>query len=93
MTWYTDKKNARRAAAEAQGFFLEETLEADILETIRKREAEEAHGAGEGEDGEEGDRDKLFREAAEVVCSASAGLDFSAAAATEGWLRSSCAHH
>jgi S-DNA-T family DNA segregation ATPase FtsK/SpoIIIE len=67
MTWYTDKKNARRAAAEAQGFFLEETLEADILETIRKREAEEAHGGGEGEDGEEGDRDKLFREAAEVV--------------------------
>jgi S-DNA-T family DNA segregation ATPase FtsK/SpoIIIE len=66
-SWYVDKKNARRAAAEAQGFFLEETLEADILETIRKREAEEAHGAGEGEDGEEGDRDKLFREAAEVV--------------------------
>jgi S-DNA-T family DNA segregation ATPase FtsK/SpoIIIE len=65
--WYVDKKNARRAQAEAKGFFLEETLEADILETIRKREAEELHGAGEGEDGEEGDRDKLFREAAEVV--------------------------
>jgi DNA segregation ATPase FtsK/SpoIIIE, S-DNA-T family len=65
--WYVDKKNARRAQAEAKGFFLEETLEADILETIRKREAEELHGAGEGEDGQEGDRDKLFREAAEVV--------------------------
>jgi len=64
--WYTDKKNARRAAAEAQGFFLEETIEADILETIRKKEAEELAQPGE-EDGEAGDRDKLFREAAEVV--------------------------
>ena len=67
MHWYTDKKNARRAAAEAQGFFLEETIEADIIETIRKKEAEELGSAGEGEDGEAGDRDKLFREAAEVV--------------------------
>jgi S-DNA-T family DNA segregation ATPase FtsK/SpoIIIE len=66
-TWYTDKKIARRAAAEAQGFFLEETVEADILETIRKKEAEELGSAGDGEDGEAGDRDKLFREAAEVV--------------------------
>jgi S-DNA-T family DNA segregation ATPase FtsK/SpoIIIE len=66
-TWYVDKKNARRAEAEAKGFFLEETIEADILETIRKKEAEELGTAGEGEDGETGDRDKLFREAAEVV--------------------------
>jgi S-DNA-T family DNA segregation ATPase FtsK/SpoIIIE len=65
--WYVDKKNARRAAAEAQGFFLEETIEADILETIRKKEAEELGQGGEAEDGEAGDRDKLFREAAEVV--------------------------
>ena len=65
--WYTDKKNARRAAAEAQGFFLEETIEADILETIRKKEAEELSSGSDGEDGEAGDRDKLFREAAEVV--------------------------
>ena len=65
--WYTDKKNKRRAAAEAQGFFLEETIEADILETIRKKEAEELGQPGEGEDGDGGDRDKLFREAAEVV--------------------------
>jgi S-DNA-T family DNA segregation ATPase FtsK/SpoIIIE len=67
MNWYTDKKNARRAAAEAQGFFLEETIEADILETIRKKEAEELSSGSDGEDGEAGDRDKLFREAAEVV--------------------------
>ena len=66
--WYEDKKSRRRAAAEAQGFFLEETIEADILETIRKKEAEAAQGAsdGEGDDGD-ADRDKLFREAAEVV--------------------------
>jgi S-DNA-T family DNA segregation ATPase FtsK/SpoIIIE len=67
MNWYTDKKNARRAAAEAQGFFLEETIEADSLETIRKKEAEELSSGSDGEDGEAGDRDKLFREAAEVV--------------------------
>jgi S-DNA-T family DNA segregation ATPase FtsK/SpoIIIE len=66
--WYEDKKNRRRAEAEAKGFFLEETIEADILETIRKREAEAALGGGDGEDGDvDGDRDKLFREAAEVV--------------------------
>ena len=66
-SWYIDKKNKRRAAAEAQGFFLEETIEADILETIRKKEAEELGQGGEGEDVDAGDRDKLFREAAEVV--------------------------
>jgi len=65
--WYADGKTRRREAAEAQGLFLEEPAETDILETIRKKEAEEAHGTGDGEDGEAGDRDKLFREAAEVV--------------------------
>lgn len=65
--WYEDKKTRRRAEAEAKGFFLEETIEADILETIRKREAESALGGGEGEEEGDEDRDKLFREAAEVV--------------------------
>jgi S-DNA-T family DNA segregation ATPase FtsK/SpoIIIE len=65
--WYADKKTARRAAAEAQGFFLEETIEADILEIVRKKEAEEALGPGDADDGEGADRDRLFREAAEVV--------------------------
>jgi len=65
--WYEDKKTRRRQMAEAQGLFLEESSEADILETIRKKEAEEALGSGEGEDANEGDRDKLFRDAAEVV--------------------------
>ncbi len=65
--WYEDGKTRRRAEAEAKGFFLEETIEADILETIRKREAEAAQGGGDGDEQGEGDRDKLFREAAEVV--------------------------
>jgi S-DNA-T family DNA segregation ATPase FtsK/SpoIIIE len=67
MSWYVDRKNARRAAAEAKGFFLEETVEADILQTIREKEAAERDKGGDGDDTEAGDRDKLFREAAEVV--------------------------
>lgn len=67
MRWYVDRKNERRAVAEARGFFLEESTEADILETIRKKEAEEAFGGGEGGDTADRDRDRLFREAAEVV--------------------------
>ncbi|MEO5589774.1 MAG: DNA translocase FtsK, partial [Gemmatimonadaceae bacterium] len=66
-SWYTDRRNARRAEAESKGFFLEETVEADILDAIRKKEAEESHARADGEDDQEGDRDKLFREAAEVV--------------------------
>jgi S-DNA-T family DNA segregation ATPase FtsK/SpoIIIE len=67
MHWYVDRKNARREAAEAKGFFLEETIEADILQTVREKEAAERDKGGEGEEAEAGDRDKLFREAAEVV--------------------------
>ncbi|MBA3342710.1 MAG: DNA translocase FtsK 4TM domain-containing protein [Gemmatimonadaceae bacterium] len=65
--WYEDRKTSRRAAAESKGLFLEEPKEADILETIRKKEAEDALGGGDGDGAEEGDRDKLFREAAEIV--------------------------
>jgi S-DNA-T family DNA segregation ATPase FtsK/SpoIIIE len=52
---------------EAQGLMhIEETAsEQDILEKVRAQEALEAN-AGHGGDDEEGDRDKLFREAAEV---------------------------
>ncbi len=66
-TWYQDRKAHRRQVAESQGLFVEESVEADILETIRKKEAEAALGGGDGEEAENGDRDKLFREAAEVV--------------------------
>jgi S-DNA-T family DNA segregation ATPase FtsK/SpoIIIE len=40
--------------------------EPDILEAVRQREAQEA-GAGDDDGMDDADRDKLFREAAEVV--------------------------
>ena len=65
MHWYADRREARKAALEAQGFMHEPTAEEmDILERVRQLEALESHGGQE--DADEGDRDKLFREAAEV---------------------------
>ncbi len=69
MNWYEGRRDAKRAALAAQGLMLEEPLdvEQDILEQVRAKEALEA-GAGDGEGAADaGDRDKLFREAAEVV--------------------------
>jgi S-DNA-T family DNA segregation ATPase FtsK/SpoIIIE len=69
MNWYQAQRDAKRAALAAQGLVLEEPLETeqDILEQVRAKEAME-QGAGDGEGGADvGDRDKLFREAAEVV--------------------------
>src|SRR3954468_7021878 len=69
MNWYAGRRDARKAALEAAGFMVEEAVstEPDILETVRAREALES-GPADGEGGDEaGDRDKLFREAAEVV--------------------------
>jgi len=68
MQWYQGVRDAKRAALAAQGLVLEEPLETepDILEAVRQKEALET-GQGDGEGGDVGDRDKLFREAAEVV--------------------------
>src|ERR671939_35300 len=69
MQWYEQRKAARRKAFEAQGLIAEEPIEVepDILEAVRQREAL-ASGTSEGGEGAEAsDRDKLFREAAEVV--------------------------
>jgi DNA segregation ATPase FtsK/SpoIIIE, S-DNA-T family len=69
MGWYAGRREARRVALAAQGLVLDEpaTVEKDILEEIRAREALET-GQTEGDGAEEtGDRDKLFREAAEIV--------------------------
>jgi len=67
MRWYDERRAAKRAALAAQGLVVDEPVaEEDILEAIRKREAEES-GAPDGDAAEIGDRDKLFREAAEVV--------------------------
>jgi DNA segregation ATPase FtsK/SpoIIIE, S-DNA-T family len=64
--WYGERAARRKAMADAQGFFGEEAAEDDIIAKVRQKEAEEARGP-EGEDAGDDDRDKLFREAAEVV--------------------------
>jgi DNA segregation ATPase FtsK/SpoIIIE, S-DNA-T family len=68
MHWYQGKRDAKRAALAAQGLVIDEfaEVEPDILEAVRAKEALEA-GQGNGEEADVGDRDKLFREAAEVV--------------------------
>jgi len=68
MKWYRDRRDAKRAALAAQGLVLDESndVEPDILEAVRQKEALEA-GQADGEGADVGDRDKLFREAAEVV--------------------------
>ncbi len=69
MNWYRQQRDAKRAALAAQGLVLEEPIdaEADILEQVRAKEAlEQGMADGEGA-ADAGDRDKLFREAAEVV--------------------------
>ncbi len=67
MHWYSDRREARKAALEAQGFMHEPTSdEMDILERVRQQEALEAGAGHEGSDADDDDRDKLFREAAEV---------------------------
>jgi S-DNA-T family DNA segregation ATPase FtsK/SpoIIIE len=57
MEWYVGRRAARRVALEAA-----EAQEADILELVRSQEVE----AEAGGQAEEGERDALFREAAEA---------------------------
>jgi DNA segregation ATPase FtsK/SpoIIIE, S-DNA-T family len=56
--WFVGRREARRAAAQAV-----EAKETDILEMVR---AQEAESEGGGVEGQEGERDALFREAAEA---------------------------
>ena len=68
MKWFEDRRLRKRAALAEQGVVLEESydVEEDILQRVRSLEASET-GKG-GDDGADDDeRDKLFREAAEVV--------------------------
>jgi len=68
MGWYEARRAERRRVLEAEGLVLEEPVshEPDILEEMRKREA--AASSSDSADAEiAGERDKLFREAAEVV--------------------------
>jgi len=70
--WYEGQKARRKATLEAQGVVVADVelvaAEPDILEAVRQREAVET-GPGESDGEDEGgkDRDKLFREAAEIV--------------------------
>ena len=66
MGWYELRREQRKAAYESQGLFMDAPSETDIIETIRRKEAEEA-GGSDAETLDDSDRDKLFREAAEVV--------------------------
>ncbi|HVZ78008.1 MAG TPA: DNA translocase FtsK, partial [Gemmatimonadaceae bacterium] len=66
MHWYEKRREEHRRARLAQGLVVEDATEEDILEAVKAREALEAGQADEGE-AEAGDRDKLFREAAEAV--------------------------
>lgn len=67
MHWYEGREAARRSQLEEEGVIAAEPEEAesDILEEIRRREAMEA--AGGADVSQPGERDRLFREAAEVV--------------------------
>jgi S-DNA-T family DNA segregation ATPase FtsK/SpoIIIE len=67
MGWYELRRQQRKAAFEAQGLIVDDSPnEPDIIESIRKKEAEEASNP-DGDNYDDADRDKLFREAAEVV--------------------------
>ena len=74
MKWYVDRRVIRKAAMEAQGLIhIEEVRdEQDIIEKVRQQEAIEA-GAGQDGEADDSDRDKLFREAAEVCISNQGG--------------------
>ncbi len=66
MKWYQQRSEAKRAARVAQGLGAFDAIEPDILKEIRDKEKEALEAAGtDAEDA--GDRDTLFREAAEVV--------------------------
>jgi S-DNA-T family DNA segregation ATPase FtsK/SpoIIIE len=66
--WYVEMRERRRAAFEARGLLLPDAAanEDDILEAVRLQEASEQEAQDSDAD-TQGDRDKLFREAAEIV--------------------------
>ncbi|MEK7401030.1 MAG: DNA translocase FtsK [Gemmatimonadota bacterium] len=70
IKWFDDRRAAKKVAYEARGMSFIEPLDAeeDIIAKVREREAMEAAAAdGGGDASDPGDRDKLFREAAETV--------------------------
>lgn len=69
MKWFDDRRAQKRAALAEQGVVVEESydVEEDILQRVRSIEAQEAGGKDDADGADDADRDKLFREAAEVV--------------------------
>jgi S-DNA-T family DNA segregation ATPase FtsK/SpoIIIE len=65
MTWYAERREARLAAGLGTAELDRPSGEEDILEKVRAAEAAES-GGGESAAEDAGDRDKLFREAAEL---------------------------
>jgi S-DNA-T family DNA segregation ATPase FtsK/SpoIIIE len=61
--WFEARKKARAAGLP----IADDTTESDIMEAVRRLDAERANAGENGESSEDGDRDKLFREAAEIV--------------------------
>jgi S-DNA-T family DNA segregation ATPase FtsK/SpoIIIE len=68
-SWYEAQKERQMAELAEAGLDYEDPslLEPDILEQVRQREAEEAGQSAGDDDGDTEERDKLFRDAAEVV--------------------------
>jgi S-DNA-T family DNA segregation ATPase FtsK/SpoIIIE len=66
INWYSTQREAWRKTRAAEPA-AEQAPEDDILETMRRYEADHADGGSGGDDGRSDDRDLLFREAAEVV--------------------------
>jgi DNA segregation ATPase FtsK/SpoIIIE, S-DNA-T family len=66
-TWYEARREARRARLAATGLVAEGQAEPDVLEAVRAHEAAQLAAEDEPGEADAGDRDQLFREAAEVV--------------------------
>ena len=67
IAWYDAQREAWRRARASQANVAEAPAEEDVLETVRRHEAERANAGDEAPDDRPGERDLLFREAAEVV--------------------------
>ena len=67
IAWYDAQRDAWRRARLAKAEVAEGPAEDDVLETVRRHEAERANAAGDLAEDRPGERDLLFREAAEVV--------------------------
>jgi S-DNA-T family DNA segregation ATPase FtsK/SpoIIIE len=68
IAWYGAQRELRRRARGVEAAPIDAPTEEDVLETVRRYEAEHAEGgSNDGETARPGERDLLFREAAEVV--------------------------